>query len=157
MIATESGKRRQRGFARAALVCVFVFAGCDRPQSLVQQRLHEWLPRSATDVVSKSSGHSDDTTFITFHCSHTDLLRLREKFAAESKASWKKAPFDRRTAEILKLAVEGLAIESKIRPRADQVGLECLVYPAGKTDLPEGEAMIIDPQSDRVWYLSSTM
>lgn len=157
MIAFQSAKRHQLRSARFFLIFAFAFAGCGRPQSPVQQRLHEWLPGSAAEVISKSSGRSDNTTFITFVCSPSDLLRLRDKFAREDNAVWKHLPLDRRTSDILQLALDAFKISEQARPRLNSNTLEYLNLPESVPYGPVGQAVIIDPEQSRFWYVYSTM
>jgi hypothetical protein len=157
MIAFQSGKGRQLRSACVFLVFVFAFASCSQRQSLVQQRLHEWLPTSAKEVISKSSGQSDDTTFITFVCSPSDLWRLREKFSREDNGVWKHLPLDRRTSDILKLALDAFKISEQVQPRLNSSTLEYLNLPESIPYGPVGSAVLVDPEQNRFWYIESTM
>lgn len=137
---------------------LLIQGGChERTESLAQQRLHEWLPQSAREVVSRSTGGQDDTTFITFVCSESDLNSLRSTFAKTKRASWGRPPFDRRTTDILKLATRSLNIDTAMLPSVSSADVEYLILPESDPYLPVGLAVVLDAGKNRVWYIQSSM
>lgn len=118
--------------------------------------MQEWLPQSATNVFSKSNIDRDETTFITFVCSPPDLLRLRDKFAGEDQGVWKHLPLDRRTSDLLNLALKSFKLEEAARPRRDSKTLEYLSLPETVPYLLVGQAVIVDSGQNRIWYVYVT-
>ena len=140
---------------------IFAVAGCgEKATSLARERLSEWLPKSASEVYSQSSGggfHGDDTTLITFKCAHSDLLALRQKFAAETRAAvWAKSPLDRRTDLILAGCSSSFHPPTSIMPKFDSPDLEYLKLPEPDPFVAEGMAVVIDSKKDRLWFMIST-
>jgi hypothetical protein len=145
--------------ARSLLsILLFVHGGCfKRTESLAQQRLKEWLPPSAYEIISRSTGHPDDTTFITFVCSESDLKSLRTTFANTNGASWARLPLDRRTADILNLARTSLKIDPALLPSAESRDVEYLNLPESAPYHPVGQAIVLDAKKNRFWYIRSEM
>lgn len=141
-----------------AVSMAFLFQwGCSEKKSLAQQRLGEWLPTSARELVSVSTGNADDTTFITFVCSASDMNILRGYFAGENGAIWRRKPFDRRTGDILNFAINSLRIEPRLQPTIAFPDAEYLQLPESKPYLPTGHAIILDNKQSRFWYIESRM
>lgn len=142
------------------LLCTLLLlhCGCHRKtESLAQQRLQGWLPQSAREIISRSTGHRDDTTFITFVCSEPDLNSLRTTFANTNHAGWSKLPFDRRTADILNLARTSLKIDPAMLPSVASTDVEYLKLPESEPYLAVGHAAVLDAGRNRFWYIQSEM
>ena len=134
---------------------VFACVGCHENKSLVQSRLGEWVPASATNLVSISSGTADDTTFVTFSCSPADLKGVRQVHGREEV--WRRGRLDRRTADLLKSAIGILHIEPAQQPPPDTGQFEFLWAPETEPYGAVGDACVIDPATNRVWYVHSEM
>ena len=141
----------------AVLIFALSYFGCQRKsESLSQQRLHEWIPQSAVNIFSKSSGAMEDTSLVTFSCSESDFERLRKNFAMEEHGEWKLLPFDRRTSDILKMVETGLDLPAAILPPKNSVQIEYLRLPETDPYVPVGHALISDSAQRRLWYISSS-
>ena len=153
------GSRYRLGIwlAKAFLILLWLPLACSKTPSLVQARLHEWLPRSAENVISKSTGRADDITLITFTCSDSDLSSLRATFAMKNYATWKRAPLDERTQNMFKAARESLSIDPRLLPSTESPDLEFLSVTGAKPAIPVGEAAVIDKSHHRFWYVHSDM
>jgi hypothetical protein len=143
------------------IAILFAFAnwsGCrrEKEESIVQDRLTDWLPPSATEVYSISGGGQDKTTLISFVCSKADLQHLRGKFAVELKGSWESPPLDRRTSDMVRLAYSFFATDNPPpSPFVDLAQMEYLRLPETKPYLLIGESVIISWKMSRIWFLSS--
>lgn len=137
-------------------ILLLIGVGCERPRSPSQQKLNEWLPASATNLFSESKIGRDETTLISFTCSPPDLLRLRDKFAREEEGVWKHLPLDRRTSDLLNLALKSFELSGEARPPLDSGALEYLSLPEAVPYLVVGQAVIIDSGQNRIWYIYAT-
>ena len=139
----------------SAAVVLFLIKFKQETPSFLEQRLRDWIPKSANSVYLKGSGGIDETILLTFRCPDPDFYNLRSGIAMEEHGTWKPLPLDRRTADILAHAKGSLKVDASQFPADHSTTLEYLEISETKPYLPVGSAIILEPTQKRIWYIHS--